>query len=112
MTFTAIATPDPNARNTVLVRSDGSNRFDPAELTIAVGDTVNWLWPAGSTGHNVVPDDGDSPPQSGPLADYPRFHSFRFQHTGVYHYHCMAHGSAGGAGMSGTITVVARPDRS
>ena len=58
-----------------------------------------------------MPDDGDSPPQSGPLVDYPRFHGFRFQQEGVYHYHCMAHGGAGGVGMSGTITVVARPDR-
>lgn len=107
--FTAIATPDPNARNTVLVRGDGENRFDPAEITIAVGDTVNWLWPQGSEGHNVVPDDGDTPPQSGPLGGYPRFHSFRFAAPGVYRYHCMAHGAAGGVGMSGTVTVLASP---
>jgi plastocyanin len=107
--FTAIATPDPNAGNTVLVRGDGENRFDPAEITIAVGDTVNWLWPQGSEGHNVVPDDGDTPPQSGPLGAYPRFHSFRFDAPGVYRYHCMAHGAAGGVGMSGTVTVVAVP---
>ena len=104
--FTAIATPDPNAGNTVLVGGGGDNRFDPAEITIAVGDTVNWLWPEGSDGHNVVPDDGDTPPQSGPLAGYPKFHSFRFEAPGVYHYHCMAHGAAGGVGMSGTVTVL------
>ena len=109
--FTAISRPDPNAWNTVLVLSDG-NRFDPAELTITVGDTVNWVWPAGSTGHNIVPDDLDSPPQSGALADYPKFHSFRFQKPGVFHYHCVAHGGTGGAGMSGTITVVPLPDPS
>jgi plastocyanin len=104
--FTAIATPDPTAANTVLVRGDGGNRFDPAEITIAVGDTVNWLWPEGSEGHNVVPDDGDTPPQSGPLGGYPKFHSFRFAAPGVYHYHCMAHGAAGGVGMSGTVRVL------
>lgn len=103
--FTAIATPDPAAPNTVLV-GDGANRFEPAEITIVVGDTVNWLWPAGSAGHNVVPDDGDTPPQSGPLVDYPKFHSFRFESPGVYRFHCMAHGGIGGAGMSGTITVL------
>jgi plastocyanin len=108
--FTAIATPDPAARNTVLV-GGGGNRFEPAEITIAVGDTVNWLWPAGSSGHNVVPDDGDSPPQSGPLVDYPGYHSFRFEIPGVYHYHCMAHGGVGGAGMSGTVTVLPQQDR-
>jgi len=104
--FTAIATPDPNAGNTVLVGGDGSNQFDPVEITIAVGHSVNWLWPEGSEGHNVVPDDGDTPPQSGPLGGYPRFHSFRFAAPGVYHYHCMAHGAAGGVGMSGTVTVL------
>jgi plastocyanin len=93
------------APNTVLV-GDGADRFEPVELTIAVGDTVNRVWPAGSAGHNVVPDDGDTPPQSGPLGGYPRFHSFRFEHPGVYRYHCMAHGGTGGAGMSGTITVL------
>ncbi|MGH7498781.1 MAG: plastocyanin/azurin family copper-binding protein [Gemmatimonadales bacterium] len=108
--FTAIATPDPKARNTVLVLNDGGgNRFEPTELTIAVGDTVNWFWLEGSTGHNVVPDDGDSPPQSGPLVGYPKFHSYRFAYPGVYHYHCMAHGGVAGAGMSGTITVLEAP---
>lgn len=107
--FTAIATPDPAAGNTVLVGGDGANRFDPAEITIAVGDTVNWVWPAGSEGHNVVPDDGDTPPQSGPLGGFPRFHSFRFASPGVFHYHCMAHGATGGVGMSGTVTVVESP---
>jgi plastocyanin len=109
VTFTAIATPDPNAGNTVLVRNDGGNRFDPAQITVFVGDTVNWFWPEGSDGHNVVPDDGDSPPQSGPLVGYPKFHSFRFAAPGVYHYHCMAHGAPGGVGMSGTVTVLASP---
>jgi plastocyanin len=105
VTFTAIATPDPRAWNTVLVGADG-NRFDPAELTIEVGETVNWFWPPGSAGHNVVPDDGDSPPQSGPPVGYPKYHSYRFTAPGVYRYHCITHGAAGGGGMSGTITVV------
>lgn len=106
VTFTAIATPDPRARNTVLVGGPGGNQFDPAELTIMVGDTVNWLWPEGSAGHNVEPDDGDTPPHSGAVGGYPKFHSFRFEAVGVFRYHCQAHGAAGGVGMSGTITVV------
>lgn len=107
--FTAIATPNPEAWNSVLVAPDGENRFEPAELTVTVGDTVNWVWPAGSEGHNVVPDGMSAPPQSGALAGYPKFHSFRFDDPGVYHYHCMAHGGTGGAGMSGTITVLPKP---
>ena len=102
--FTAIATPDPDASNTVLVLSDG-NRFEPATYTVPVGGTVNWFWPPGSTGHNIVPDDAESPPQSGAPADWPKWHVFRFTTPGVYRYHCATHGGPGGAGMSGTITV-------
>jgi plastocyanin len=108
--FTAISTPDPEAANTVLVGAGGSNAFDPAEIAIAAGDTVNWLWPSGSSGHNVVPDDGDTPPHSGAPAAYPRFHSFRFEKPGVFSYHCATHGAVGGVGMSGTVTVRPRSD--
>lgn len=103
--FTAIATPDPDAPNTILVVNEGGNRFEPANITIAAGGTVNWFWPPGSSGHNIVPDAGDSPPQSGALADWPKWHVFRFTRPGVYRYHCSAHGGAGGVGMSGVVTV-------
>jgi plastocyanin len=106
--FTAIATPDPDAHNTILVLSEGGNRFEPAEFTIPVGGTVNWYWPQGSSGHNVVPDNGESPPHSGVPVDYPEWHAFRFTVAGVFRYHCAVHGGPGGIGMSGTITV--RPE--
>ena len=105
VTFTALAGPDPDARNTVHVLSDG-NRFEPAEITIEVGDTVNWYWPPGSMGHNIVPDDGDLPPHSGAPDDYPRSHTFRFGAPGTHRYHCATHGGPGGAGMSGTVVVL------
>jgi plastocyanin len=104
--FTAIATPDPNAPNTVLVLGAGGNRFEPANFTVPVGGTVNWLWTAGSTGHNIVPDDGESPPHSGAPADWPRWHVFQFTRPGTYRYHCSVHGAPGGVGMSGTVTVL------
>ncbi len=104
--FTAIATPDPVAANTVHVLTNGGNRFEPASITVMVGDTVNWLWPEGPTAHNIVPDDGDQPPTSGAPTIYPKFLSFRFVTPGVYRYHCAVHGGAGGAGMSGSVTVV------
>lgn len=102
--FLATGGPDPAAKNTVHVRSDG-NRFQPAELSVVVGDSVNWFWPAGSAGHNVVPDDGDRPAFSGAPDSYPRSHTYRFTRPGVYHYYCQTHGAPGGVGMSGTITV-------
>ncbi len=104
--FTALAYPDPAAPNTVHVLSDGGNRFEPASITVAVGDTVNWLWTAGSTGHNIVPDDGDQPATSGAPHDYPKFLSFRFMSPGTYRYHCAVHGGPGGVGMAGSVTVV------
>jgi plastocyanin len=104
--FTAIGAPDPDARSTVHVLTDGGNRFQPASITVAVGDTVNWLWPAGSAAHNIVPDDGNAPATSGAPHGYPKFLSFRFMIPGVYHYHCTVHGGASGVGMSGAVTVV------
>jgi plastocyanin len=102
--FTAVATPDPGARNTILVGGNG-NQFQPADLTIPAGQTVNWFWPPGSANHNVVPDDNDSPPGSGAPAGYPTYLSYQFTVPGVYHYYCQVHGGPGGAGMAGTITV-------
>jgi plastocyanin len=104
--FTAISAPDPDAANTVRVLNDGVNRFEPATITVSVGDTVNWFWPVGSVGHNIVPDDGDLPPNSGAPANHPKFLSFRFLMPGVYHYHCAVHGGPG-VGMAGTVTVLA-----
>lgn len=107
--FTAIATPDPHAANTVHVLTDGGNRFEPAGISVAVGDTVNWLWPVGSASHNIVPDDGNLPPTSGAPSGYPKFLSFRFTIPGVYQYHCSVHGGPGGVGMAGSVTVLPAP---
>ena len=103
--YTAIATPDSLAPTTIHVMTEGGYRFEPANLTVAAGTTVNWLWPVGSADHNIVPDDGNQPPSSGAPHGYPKFLSFEFTTPGVYHYHCAVHGGPGGAGMSGTVTV-------
>lgn len=105
--FTAIVTPDPDAPTTIHVLSDG-NRFEPAELTVPQDGNVYWYWPVEGSAHNIVPDNGESPPPSGAPAPWPKWHSFRFTIPGVYHYHCSAHGGPGGVGMSGTITVQPR----
>jgi plastocyanin len=107
--FTAIAAPDPDAANTVRVLTEGGSRFEPASITVTVGDTVNWTWPVASAAHNIVPDDGNVPPTSGAPIGYPKFLSFRFTLPGVYHYHCTVHGGPGGVGMSGSVTVLPPP---
>ena len=80
--------------------------FDPANVTVSLGQTVTWVWPAGSPAHNVVPDDGSIPSGSGPLTTGPATYTFTFSVPGVYRYYCMAHGGPNGVGMSGTITVL------
>ena len=110
--YTALAYPDPDAPNTVLVLDDDrGNRFEPATITVPAGGVINWFWAAGSAGHNIVPDDGNAPATSGAPAAYPKFLSFTFANPGVYRYHCAVHGAPGGVGMSGSVTVLPPPSR-
>jgi plastocyanin len=108
--FTATATDDPGVgQNTIQVLgggTSGTNRFEPAELTVTVGATVTWEWADGAVGHNVVPDAGDVPATSGNLQDAPATYHYTFNTLGSFRYHCLAHGQPGGGGMSGIINVV------
>ena len=110
--FTALAYPDPDGPNAVHVLNEGGNRFEPASITVVAGATVNWVWTVGSTGHNIVADDGNAPATSGAPASYPKFLSFTFVVPGVYHYHCAVHGGSGGLGMSGMVTVLSSASQS
>ena len=94
-----------NQRLATTMRRELDDATAPAGLTVTTGGTVNWMWSPGSTGHSILPDDGESPPPSGAPADWPKWHVFTFNRPGVYRYHCAFHGAAGGVGMSGTITV-------
>ena len=101
-----------NARtHTVMVGQGGALSFEPAQLTISVGDTVRWVW--GSPGHSVVSGtDGNadnrfcSPSNKG--CDNPSLSSMgaTYEHTftqaGTFPYYCSVHFSLG---MTGTITV-------
>jgi plastocyanin len=106
VTFTATADNGTGAggASVQVLGPDGGNRFSPTAVTIGVGETVTWTWPAGSQGHNVSPD-GSTPSRSGNVANGPMTYSFTFTTAGVYRYHCEAHGQPGGIGMSGVVTV-------
>jgi plastocyanin len=110
LTYTATATdgtePPPGPTIQVL-GPNGGNRFEPAILTVTVGQTVTWVWPAGSLQHNVNPDDRSTPSRSGNLADGPTSHSFTFNEVGAFRYFCLNHGALGGEGMSGRVIVQA-----
>jgi plastocyanin len=97
--------PPPPAATIQVLGPNGGNRFEPTEVTIQAGETVEWVWPAGSLDHNVVPDGGTQPASSGTLADGPEEYSFTFTTAGTYNYRCANHGTIGGGGMSGTVIV-------
>ncbi|UPV99497.1 plastocyanin/azurin family copper-binding protein [Halorussus gelatinilyticus] len=91
----------------VIVGPGGSLVFEPAELTIATGTTVKWVWE--SDNHNVVPSSQpeganwqgtDGPPSKTYNTGHEYSHTFNT--TGTFEYFCQPHKTAG---MTGTITV-------
>ncbi len=84
---------------TVTVGPGGALTFEPAELTISPGTSVEFTW--GSGGHNVSPNEGNWGHQ--PIEDQGfSFTTPPFQETGEHGYVCTPHESAG---MTGTIIV-------
>ena len=84
--------------------------FQPADITIQVGDTVVWTRTSGS--HTVTNGTGAADPGAGTLFDAPLNASnltfqFTFNTPGLVPYFCRPHE---GFGMKGTITVEATTD--
>ena len=74
--------------------------FEPAELTVTVGEPVTWT-NKGTTTHTVTSDDGElDSGDNAPGAAYGHV----FEAPGVYQYHCTIHPE-----MQGTITVLPAP---
>jgi plastocyanin len=91
-----------------------NNRFDPGTLTVAVGTTVTFTWPSGSTNHNVVPWASNASlipasPGQPALLDGPTSFAVTFTAAETNRFFCSAHGSVGAtgqlSGMAGSITV-------
>jgi len=106
VTFTATVTGGGGGEDVIVQVLSDAPRFAPEALIVAVGTTVTWVWGTNATGHNVVPDDGNTPASSGALASAPNSYQYTFNTVGTFHYHCQAHGNVGGVGMSGTVSVV------
>jgi plastocyanin len=70
--------------------------FDPATVTVKVGDTVTWV-NQDSPQHDVVADNGEF---KSDLFDKGATFSFTFTAAGTYPYHCSIH-----PGMVGTVIV-------
>jgi len=76
-------------------------QFDPNTISVNVGDTIHWK-NNGQNEHTAQADDKSF--DSGDLAVGKEF-SFTFTKAGTFPFYCKYHGSPGGKGMSGTITV-------
>jgi plastocyanin len=107
-TPTGTPTPTgPPVAAEVAVGPGGDFVFDPETVTVAVGDTVRWVWE--SNGHNVkaddVPADSDwSGTPGGGLDTFATGHVYthEFQVAGEFDYLCQPHRSYG---MRGTVVV-------
>ena len=89
----------------VTVAPGGELSFDPPNVTIELGDTVEWTW--GSSGHSSTSGTPDSPDgiwDSG-IHNAGFTFSFTFSTAGTFNYYCSPHGSC--CGMVGSVTVAA-----
>jgi plastocyanin len=78
-------------------------KFEPKEVTITVGTTVEWIDEEGR--HTIEADNGAF--KSPTLTKGGRF-EFKFTKPGTYPYHCGFHGDQGGKDMAGVIKVTPR----
>ncbi len=109
--FAWLAAFSAAAQTTHTVVARPNNTFDPAELTIQEGDSVTWTNNGGL--HNVQADDNsfrcangcDGQGGNGAPSSASWSFTLTFNDSGEIPYFCEIHGSAGGVGMSGTVTV-------
>ena len=100
------------AAKQTIAANNADNSWSPKDVTIEVGEDVEWTNPNAGF-HNVCVF---KPGSSGSTCDEfrngefgPDWSGYTNKHTfttaGVYKFFCQAHGTAGGAGMAGTVTV-------
>lgn len=86
----------------------GGLKFTPQNVTIQVGDTIEWVWAA--NGHSTTSGTPGSP--DGMWDSGIKSTGFIFSRTftagGTFNYYCSPHGSC--CGMIGSITVAAAVD--
>lgn len=107
ITFTATAT-QPAPPPTSIIISVVNFAFTPKFDTVAVGGQVRWTWGAGAAGHNIISDgprNFTSMPAGVPQNNPFSFGPLTLNTAGNYNFHCEFHGSAGGGGMAGRVTV-------
>ena len=78
----------------------GNFKFTPKNVTIKAGSEVTWVNKEGT--HTVTADDGSF---QSPNLSAGKNYTHTFTRPGTYRYYCSFHGGAGGADMSGVVTV-------
>ncbi|MEI6082893.1 MAG: HYR domain-containing protein, partial [Verrucomicrobiota bacterium] len=85
-----------------------STHVDP---TINVGDTVEWVWASGSTGHSTTTAAGQSESWDSGVHTQPNTFTHTFANAGTFNYYCTQHGAnpsgSNVIGMSGHVVVQA-----
>lgn len=90
----------------IMVGPNSSNTFSPADLTVAMGDTILFQWKSGN--HPTQSDDAVTIPNFKMDASNTS-HKVLVNFSGSVRYYCTAHGGTGGTGMSGVINVNNNP---
>ncbi|MCP3957004.1 MAG: hypothetical protein GY719_04045 [bacterium] len=93
-----LAAPAAQAAEHFVAVNTANLAFEPADLTIQVGDTVTWTNDGGF--HNVVADDGSF--TSGEPSMDMWVYSYTFHEGGTFPYDCEVHVDLG---MTGAVTV-------
>ena len=106
---TAIISLLSSSADTIQVQvGAGGLRFTPQNVTIQVGDTVEWIWAAnGHSSTSGTPGNPDGLWDSG-LHNSGFVFSHTFTTEGTFSYYCTPHG--GCCGMVGSVTVTAVAD--
>jgi plastocyanin len=90
----------------VKIGLNGTNSYDPANLTIKVGDAVRFVWVSGT--HPTMSDSSPAAWATFTPSATNTNQTFTFNQVGSYGYHCTAHAVQSGntyIGMVGNITV-------
>src|SRR5262245_6208149 len=85
----------------IFFKSAHNGTSNPAQDTIAVGQTVTWTWGPGATTHSVESIGSPSFTSSANMTGAGQVYMFTFTQPGTYHYQCAIHGPL----MTGIVVV-------
>lgn len=101
--FTATATAGQGGGLVEIhLTTSGGARFVPANVQVAVGTTVRWIWDDGP--HTVSPSTIGTFTGNPTAENPPKTYEFTFTQAGTYAFYCDVHGTRT-SGMRGTVVV-------